>query len=106
MHRRGGWIVAAALLLLCVVLGWRVVDAARATDKAYALASANDQRRAMALVVLQVDWIGRSDVELADLARRMKDVGALVKIDSDTVQIDELLFSTKDQRVVRVEFLH
>ena len=105
MHKRAGWIVAAALLVLCLVLGWRVVDGAMATDKAHALASANDQRSAMALVVLQMDWIGRSEAELADLAGRMKQVGAFVKHDGDTVQIDELVFRTRDQRVVRVDFL-
>jgi hypothetical protein len=105
MHKRAGWTVAAALLVLCLVLGWRVVDGAAATDKAHALASASDQRSAMALVVLQVDWIGRPEADLVALAQRMKQVGALVRLDDDAVQIDEVVFRMKDQRVVGVDFL-
>jgi hypothetical protein len=100
-----GWVVAALTLCLCTLLGWRVIDCAVASDDAYSEVEHLGKRAAMALEVIQHDWIGRPESELAEFAQRMKQEGALVKRDGDVVEIDDLVFRTNDRSVVEVRYL-
>jgi hypothetical protein len=97
--------VAALALCLSAFLGYGMLDRAAAADDAYSEVDHLGQRAALALEVLNRDWIGRPAADLEELARRMDGDGALVKQHDDVVEIDDLVFRTRDGRVVRVEFL-
>jgi hypothetical protein len=102
--KSAGWIAAALALALSVFLGHGWMDRAKAADDAYAEVDRQGSRAAMAMVVLNRDWIGRPAADLDALAQRMKADGALVKRVDDGVEIDEMSFHVKDGRVVRVDF--
>jgi hypothetical protein len=104
--KAAGWIVAAFAIGLCALLGWRLADGAAVLERLGTEANRFQLRSAMALDVVRDAWIGRPEADLADFASRKKQQGWLVKSHDDVVELDDLVFRVREQRVVGVYFAH